>query len=476
MLKRFLLATTTLTLASAAAWAQDLSSVVDVVTDKANDLRGVTYAADGKIYVSGHKGDVETDTTTVVARFNADGTPDAAFGEDGFVEVEVAPGRVEQSLSIAELSGGDVVVQVNAVDEDGGQSVYLLRFDNAGAQKTGADWGGDSGALEVVFGWANEANDGFPGVDAPPTDTAWDLLVDATGAEEKLVVAGMGSAPDGTGRSDTDRYITRLLASDGSVDPGFNGGAPFSFHSAQDFNDGGRRAGVEADGSIMSAGYTSLGETLKNHVILIRLNPDGTLDQNFGGFIEPASSGEAVGLTATPGVAIFNPFVADGGFAECYAAAKLSDGSYVTNGYGAATAEGVASTHGFKTSEAQDVVTFRVSATGLDTSWGQGGLQAIQSEGTGRPTAEDRGRNALTLPGDRTLQVGRFGGIPAAFVLDAKGQLDASVSEDGIIELPNDSLNAQFFGAKLSPDGKHVALTTNTDAGGARLVVLELQE
>ena len=123
--------------------------MVDVVTDKANDLRGVTYAADGKIYVSGHKGDVETETSTVVARFNADGTPDTAFGEDGFVEVDLAPGRVEQSLAIAELSGGDVVVQVNAVDEDGGQSVYLLRFDNTGAQKTGADWGGDSGAVEV---------------------------------------------------------------------------------------------------------------------------------------------------------------------------------------------------------------------------------------------------------------------------------------------------------------------------------------
>ena len=103
-------------------------------------------------------------------------------------------------------------------------------------------------------------------------------------------------------------------------------------------------------------------------------------------------------------------------------------------------------------------------------------MQAIQSEGTGRPTAEDRGRNALTLPGDRTLQVGRYGGIPAAFVLDAEGRLDATVSDDGIIELPYDGLDAQFFGAKLSPDGKHVALTTNTDAAGARLVVLELQE
>jgi uncharacterized delta-60 repeat protein len=473
MLTRCLLASTALVLTTAVE-AQDFSPSVDVVTEAANDLRGVAFAADGKIYVSGHKGDVEAETTTVVGRFDADGTPDAEFGDGGFVEVDLAPGRVEQSLAIVELAGGDVVAMVNAVDEDGGQSVYLLRFDATGEQKTGADWGGDAGAVEVVFGWANAGNDGFPGVEAPPEDTAWDLLLDATGPEEKLVVAGFGAAADGSGRTDNDRFVARLLASDGSADPAFNGGAPFTYHSAQTFDDGGRRAEVEADGSIMSAGYTNLGDTLRNHVILLRIKPDGALDEGFGGFIEPASSGEAVGLTPTPGAAIFNPFVADGGFAECYAAVPLSDGSYVTTGYGAATGEGVASTLGFKTTEAPDVVTFRVTGDGLDTAWGNDGLQAIQSEDTGRPTAEDRGRHAIALPDDRTLHVGRFGGIPTVFVLDKTGQLDTSVSEDGILELPHDGLDAQFFGAKLSPDGKRVALTTNTNAAGARLVVLDL--
>ena len=143
MLTRCLLASTALALAGAAQ-AQDILPVVDVATEAANDLRGVTFAADGKIYVSGHKGDVETETATVIGRFNADGTPDAAFGEDGFVEVDLAPGRVEQSLAVAELSGGDVVAVVNAVDEDGGQSVYLLRFDcerhAEGRRRLGRRW------------------------------------------------------------------------------------------------------------------------------------------------------------------------------------------------------------------------------------------------------------------------------------------------------------------------------------------------
>src|SRR5690606_3449633 len=103
------------------------------------------------------------------------------------------------------------------------------------------------------------------------------------------------------------------------------------------------------------------------------------------------------------------------------------------------------------------------------------GNVVAQSEGLGLKSAEDRGRHILLLPGDRTMHIGRFGGLPAAVVVDASGQLDTSVSGDGILELPNDAVGAQFFGAAISADGKHVALSTNNDKAGARVVVLELQ-
>ena len=471
MLARLLLSLSASALASA-AMAQDLNIASDTVTTKANDLRGVIYAADGKVYVSGHRGDLEVETSTVLGRFNADGTPDASFGSEGFVEVDFAPGRIEQSVSVAEMANGDVVVAVNAADEDGGTSVYLLRFDSSGKQKTGADWGGDDGAVEVVFGWANADNAGYPDAEKPPVDAAWDVLVDTSSGTEKLVVAGSGSAPDGSGRTDADRYITRLIVADGRVDASFAGGKPFTYHSAQNFSDNGRRAVVEPDGAIVSAGYTALGDVLKNHVILVRLLPDGSPDPAFGGFIAPASSGETVGMTPAPGVAVFNPLVSDGGAAEAYAAVRLSDGSYVTAGYGAATAEGVASTTGFQTTVGPDVVTFKVAGQGLDGNWGQDGRQALQSEGKGMKSEEDRARQAVVLGGDRIVQVGRFGGVPAVFVLTKDGQIDTSVSGDGILELPNDSVDSQFFGASLSPDGARLALTTNNNKAGARLVIL----
>ena len=121
-------------------------------------------------------------------------------------------------------------------------------------------------------------------------------------------------------------------------------------------------------------------------------------------------------------------------------------------------------------------MSFKVLGKSIDKSYGTDGHAVVQSEGLGLATAEDRGRLLVALPGDRTLHVGRFGGSPAAVVLTSNGQLDTSVSGDGIIELPNDALNAQFFGAAVSPDGKHVALSTNNDKAGARVVVLELQE
>ncbi len=459
------------------AMAQDISPVADFVTDKANDLRGLAFAEDGKIYVSGHRGDPSAETNpdslVVVGRLNADGTPDASFGEEGFVEIDLGAGLVEQSLAVAPLGNGDVIAAINATEDDGGVSVYLVRFDLAGQQVTGT-WGGESGAVEVVYGWSNADNDAFPGVESPPQDTAWDLKVDNSSGVEKLIVAGHGAAANGSGRTDNDRYVVRLLSEDGSVDPEFNGGAPFTYHSAQALSDGGRRITVEPDGAIVSAGYTDLGDALRNHVILIRLKPDGTLDESFGGFVTPQSSADAIGLAVTPGVAVFNPFVADQGFAEGYAAVPLSDGGYVTTGYGGATGEGVASSLGFKTTQGPDIVSFKVTATGLDTSYGNDGRVAVQSEGLGLPSAEDRGRLLVALPGDRTLHVGYFGGVPAAVVLDAQGQLDTSVSEDGIIELPNDTVGAQFFGAAVSPAGDTVALSTNNNKAGARVVILKL--
>ncbi|ASJ73352.1 delta-60 repeat domain-containing protein [Granulosicoccus antarcticus] len=452
-----------------------LQTLADISTDRANDLRGLSFAADGKIYASGYSGSDDALLKTVVARFNVDGSLDTTFGDAGIVEVDVAVGREEQSLGIVELANGDVLVSVNAVDEDGGQSVYLLRFDNVGAQAVSPAWGDTEGKVEVIYGWSNTDNAAYGGEDAPE-DTAFDMKLDNSGGGERVVLFGYGAATQDSGRIDRDRYVVRLNATDGTPDTAFNAGNAFAYHSTSDFNDNGRRGLVESDGSIMSIGYTNLGEGYANHVILFKLNADGTLDSNFGNFIVPESTGTELGFEPQPGVAVFNPFRVDGGFAEAYSAARQSDGSYVTTGYGRATAEETPSTLGFQTSIEQDVVSFRVAGTALDTSWGNNGNQAFQSEGQDRETNEDRGRHMAILGDDRTVQVGRYGGTAAIYVVTSEGQLDTQVDEDGIIELGHDTIESQFYGIAASADGSHVAVTTNGDDNGARLVVLNVSQ
>ncbi len=475
----------------------EITVAADTTTTKANDLRGLTFANDGKIYASGHTDADPLDRKIVVARFNADGSPDTSFSDDGFAELNVVEGGIEQTLSIVELAGGDIVIAVNAGDLNGGEaitpsdnpaatpgvraegsSVFLVRLSSDGTPVTSF---GEDGRAEVVFGWANADNAEWP---VPtfsstegfshagfPTDTAYDLKLDPTGgATERLVVFGFGSAPNAADaedqRVDVDRYVARIVASTGAADPTFNGGDAFTWSTEGAFSDNGRRGIVEADGKITSCGYTNLGDDAGgNHVVLFRLTTAGVLDTTFTGF----------GLTPVqPGIAVFNPLKVDGGEAECYAVARQSTGGYVTTGYGAATSPGTPSTLGYETTEAQDLVTFRVADGVLDTSWGNNGTQVLQSEGTDTPKKQERGRHIAVLSDDRIVQVGYYSEVPAIYVLTPDGDLDGSVDDDGILEFPSATILQQFFAVTVSPDGKRIAASTSTDANGARLVILDV--
>ena len=60
-----LLATTAIASIAAAPAFADIRPVVNTFTELAHDLRGVTFAADGKVYASGHIGANETASTVV---------------------------------------------------------------------------------------------------------------------------------------------------------------------------------------------------------------------------------------------------------------------------------------------------------------------------------------------------------------------------------------------------------------------------
>ncbi|MEM0911219.1 MAG: delta-60 repeat domain-containing protein [Pseudomonadota bacterium] len=454
-------------------------AVVDRIYPEANDLRGLTYAQvgsnAGKIYVSGFVRPNLSDpfsNVAVVGRLFANGEPDDSFGDDGFVQIEATSQRGaddETSAAITELQGGDVVVAINATESSGGRSVYLFRLNPDGTLQDG--WGDEDGKAEVPFGYPDANDNIFPGNFVE--DFAWDLQVDRSVSTDRVVVFGHGSANDGS-RTDRDRYITRMLITDtgAETDPAFNGGEAFSFNPFGTLNDNQRRGIVESDGKIVAAGYTNLGGIVRHHAMIIRLNEDGTYDDTFAGY-----SDEEVLVPARGGLAVFNAFQVDEGFSEVYAVGRQSStNSYVTAGYGGATRENRDSTLGFETTIRPDTVAFRTStgvSTNFDTTFGSAGASIFQSEGKGFPSADDRGRHMVVLPDDRTVIVGQFGGVPAAFVLTIDGEPDTSVFGDGIIELDNQVVDVQFWAAALSPDGSRVAMTTNFDSDGARLVVIK---
>src|SRR5690606_7583708 len=230
----------------------------------ASNLYGLTYSADGKLYVSGTVDD-EGDPAVALWRLDTEGNIDESFGDDGVVVRNLGAGS-DASYGVVELANGDLVVHGTL---DG--RVFLMKFDDEGALVTEPTF--------VEFGWSE---------------------ADLDASDEQ--------------RTDNDRWVARVLASDFSADASFNGGQAFGVDvDGANAADNTRRGFVEADGKILSAGYTNFGEG--NHVALMRLTPSGQLDGTFGF----GTTTDQDGLTR------FQPFSGAGAMSEAYSAVKVGN-------------------------------------------------------------------------------------------------------------------------------------------------------
>jgi len=485
-----------------------LNGANGTLVTQVNDLRGVTFSGNGsKIWAAGHVGANTAypggvDRQIAIVRFNADGTLDSSFDGDGIktfnlrtrqgIDDAITNDGDEYCMGIAELPTGDVVIQANVRDASGkGRDVVLLKMTAYGAL---INWSAGpnntppaAAVRKVDFGWTEAQNAAFPGAPAAqPTDESWGIGLSPDSS--KIVVFGYGPAPSGamtTGdapvqRTDNDRYVVRVNVTTGLPDPTFNGGLPFSFNSGGTNSDGGRRGRVEADGSILSAGYTNIAGS--NTILVLHLTPEGLPDPKF-----------TYGTPSVPGVFVANPFAVDGGIAECYSAGRQSNGRYVTTGYGRATKANGASTFNppWLTTDNVDMVSFGFKPTDaggvLDTTFGVAGTLAVQSEGLNMGGTEDRGRDLVVLPDDRIVYAGRLGTAPAIFVTTKDGELDDT--EGGALAGPNGTdtvpgaylyaplsgTTSHFYALALSPDKKRVAAVTNNHADGALLAVLSVE-
>lgn len=446
-----------------------LTEVFAEVVPGLDSLLGLTYAMDGKLYASGYV-TIGGDRRTAAVRFNADGSLDTSFGDNGIASYNVAvaaddappspPANYvagnEGSYGIVELANGDIVVQSNANDGEGGVDVVLVKFDENG------NFVDDFGVVRIDLGWANGDTD-WPDA-APPSDQAWDIGLDASGGSEKIVVfahgpAKKGSLDNGAQRTDNDRYIVRVLASDGSLDTSFADNGIYTVDvDGKMLSDAARRGLVEADGSIIQTGYTNFGAGENAHVALLRLLSDGTPDSSFGFGTDVA------------GTTKFNPFKDKDGASEAYAVVKQSSGAYVTTGYGVS--------HFDAPTQANDLVSFRVKAGALDTSWGKDGAFAVQSEldpeaGSGAQPYRENGRDLILLADDRSVHVGCYDDKAALFLVGKDGGLDDAFGDGGKLVYEH---GQPFFKVTRSAASDRIAAVTQGGSSGVLLAIFSVEE
>lgn len=295
-----------------------------VVTDAA-------AAPEGRTVVVGWGGndDFNMQDRAFVQQYGADGTPDTAFGAGGTVAFSVSMGAREASFRGVAVDAQNRVI---AVGQDrpfigGGTTNGLLaRFLPNGKLDTSlhgtgyittADvegWSdiaiasdgtyrvlGSTGSESVIARLGTDGNrdvnygpDGFAHVPQLSTSTTGLKKTLATRlaltADDRVVVGGSASWRQGVG-TDFDVFEALVLryTAAGALDPSFDGDGVARWRFGEDgagtwADSAISSVAVQENGSIVGAGQagTSDGDAVHGGGLVIRLLPDGSLDQRFG--------------------------------------------------------------------------------------------------------------------------------------------------------------------------------------------------
>jgi uncharacterized delta-60 repeat protein len=247
-----------------------------------------------------------------VARFNADGSPDTAFGDGGRAAVDVNTGN-DRATGIAVAPDGKIVVAGAAgvaghVMQD--PQGNLLKYDEVGVVRFNAD-----GTLDTTFGQDGKVTFDFRNGRRSSFESAGAVAVTAEG---KVVLTAHASGTDFTGARRITTFLIRLNA-DGSPDASFSGDGMVTLYDPDRPSSFGGML-LRGDGAVIAV-LNVFGPATQPHgftpattePLLLRFRPDGTLDEDFG-------EGGVVRI-AGPG-----PYFAAGGLRE------LADGTLAVVG------------------------------------------------------------------------------------------------------------------------------------------------
>lgn len=315
-------------------------------------LTAVAVQKDGKVVVAGNElaPDPSQPQGAALARYNADGSMDLSFGDNGRVFLKIGGGSSGFNAMLLD-SNGDIVA--GGFGTRGNTKLFAVaRFLPCGA-------------LDPTFGAGGEALTSF----GDPSGQQCNAL--AMQPDGSIVAAG---STTGGAFGDSEAIAARYLPN-GNLDPTFCVGGKFSFSNPLHRGIAANAVALQKDGRILLAGST-IASLPQTQFAVMRLTAGGALDTSFG----------ARGIVLNNfGVAV-NDFSSQSG-ASAYAVGVDSKGRIVVGG----------------TADGSFALARYLSSGVLDTSFGISGIIKHQIQRDG----DDEIRTLRIQSNDRILIGGR---------------------------------------------------------------------
>jgi len=221
--------------------------------------RGVAIQTDGKIVAIGYIYRRITSYDFALARYNPDGALDATFGTDGKVTTDMGASSADQAYGVAIQADGKIVVV--------GYSLRSTTYFDFAIARYNAN-----GTLDTSFGTGGKVVTPFSTLSRE--DVAYDVAIQADG-----MIVAVGYSDQGGSKSN-DFALARYTAT-GTLDTGFGSGGKVTTHFGYSF-DYGRSVAIQPDGKIVVAGDAYQGSVNTSDFALARYNANGSLDTTFG--------------------------------------------------------------------------------------------------------------------------------------------------------------------------------------------------
>ncbi len=221
-----------------------------------NNVFDAKLLDDGKIVLCGYLFGGENNWHTFLAKINPDGSYDESFGEDGYIKHVYEGITITESLAIQD-DGKIITVGYLTKDKD---IAVVMRYTADGKRDNSF---ANNGLLELNIPDCEKSN-------------AFDTDIQADG---KIVVAGVGI---NNTTSSYDGFIARINT-DGTIDNEFgnNGYLKADMGAGHDFI---VDVKIHESGKIFVGGHSWVKNKpiLKYNFCMLRINPDGTLDSDYG--------------------------------------------------------------------------------------------------------------------------------------------------------------------------------------------------